>query len=70
MNKVSFHKQGQVFKPRLWLTTSQTFLDCPPTPSRTHTTPPGTFSRLYVLVLCLFLYAILNRDLHDYSSQL
>ena len=41
MNKVSFHKQGQVFlRPRLWLTTSQTPLNCPPPPTPHAHTPP------------------------------
>lgn len=71
LTRSTFINRVRFLNPRLWLTTSQTSRDWPPPPSpRTHTPPPGTFSRLYVLVLCLLVYAILNRDLHDYGSQL
>ena len=71
LTRSTFINMVRFLSPRLWLTTSQTSLDWPPPPPpRTHTPPPGTFSRLYVLVLCLLVYGILYRDLHDYSSQL
>ena len=72
LTRSTFINRVRFLSPRLWLTTCQTSLDWspPPPPPRTYTPPPGTFSGLYVLVLCLLVYAILSRDLHDYSSQL